>query len=114
MKLFGYIKSKISKDENAENVPYLEITEVVLIHCDVVNNSYQQNSIIFYTFVPNKSYGQLFSISPEDFIFSKAFVSEFSYIEVWFTDQYSKPLEIEDKINIFLVINYNISITYKK
>ena len=72
MKLFGYIKSKISKDENVENVPYLEITEVVLIHCDVVNNSYQLNSIIFYIFVTNKSYGQLFSVSPKDFIFSKA------------------------------------------
>ena len=53
MKLLGSTKSKITKDENGENVPYLEITEVILIHCNVVNNSYQQNSRILYTFVPN-------------------------------------------------------------
>ena len=54
MKLFGSTKSKITKDENGENVPYLEITEVVLIHYNVVNDSYQQNSRVLYTFVPNK------------------------------------------------------------
>ena len=96
---------KITKDKNGEHVPYLEITEVVLIHCNVVNNSYQQNSRVLYTFVPNKSFGQLLDISPENFIFLKTFDSEFSYIEVWFTDQNSNPLEIEDKINITLVIN---------
>ena len=95
----------ITKDENGENVPYLEITEVVLIHCNVVNNSYQQNSRVLYTFVPNKSFGQLLDISPENFIYLKTFDSEFSYIEVWFTDQNSNPLEIEDKINITLGIN---------
>ena len=56
MKLLRITKSKI-KDENGENVPSLEITEVVLIHCNVVNNSYQQNSRVLYTFVPNKSFG---------------------------------------------------------
>ena len=99
MKLLGSTKSKITKDENGENVPYLEIL------CNVVNNSYQQNSRVLYTFVPNKSFGQLLDISPKNFIFLKTFDSEFSYIEVWFTDQNSKPLEIEDKINITLVIN---------
>ena len=96
---------KITKDKNDEHFPYLEITEVVLIHCNVVNNSYQQNSRVLYTFVPNKSFGQLLDISPENFIYLKTFDSEFSYIEVWFTDQNSNPLEIEDKINITLVIN---------
>ena len=105
MKLLGSIKSKITKDENGENVPYLEITEVILIHCNVVNNSYQQNSRVLYTFVPNKSFGQLLDISSKSFIFLKAFDSEFSYVEAWFTDQNSRPLEIEDKINITLVIN---------
>ena len=104
MKLLRITKSKI-KDENGENVPYLEITEVVLIHCNVVNNSYQQNSRVLYTFVPNKSFGQLLDTSPENFIFLKTFDSEFLYIEVWFTDQNSNPLEIGDKINITLVIN---------
>ena len=86
MKLFGSNKSKITKNENGENVPYLEITEVVLIYCNVVNGSYQQNSRVLYTFVPNKSFGQLLDISPENFIFLKTFDSEISYIEAWFTD----------------------------
>ena len=59
MKLIGKAKSKITKDKNGEKVPYLEITEVALIHCNVVNNSYQQNSSVLYTSVPNKSFGQL-------------------------------------------------------
>ena len=100
VKLLGSTKSKITKNENGENVPYLEITEVVLIHCNVVNNSYQQNSRVLYTFAPNKLFGQLLDISSENFIFLKTFDSEFSYIEVWFTDQNSNPLEAEDKINI--------------
>ena len=70
---------------------YLEITEVVLIHCNVVNNSYQQNSRVLYTFVPNKSFGQLLDISPKKFIFLKTFDSEFSYIDVRFTNQNSNP-----------------------
>ena len=105
MKLLASTKSKITKDENGENVPHLEITEVVLMHYNIVNNDYQQDSRVLYTFVPNKSFGQLLDISPKNFIFLKTFDSEFSYIEVWFTDQNSKPLEIEDKINITLVIN---------
>ena len=105
MKLLGSTKSKITKNENSENVSHLEITEVVLIHCNMVNNDYQQDSRVLYTHVPNKSFGQLLDISPKNFIFSKTFNSGFSYIEVGFTGQNSKPLEIEDKINITLVIN---------
>ena len=105
MKLLRTTKSKITKDENGENVYHSEITEIILVHCNVVNNSYQQNSRVLCTFVPNKLFGQLLDISPKNFIFLKTFNSEFSYIEVWFTDQSSKTLEIEDKINIALVIN---------
>ena len=105
MKLLGSSWSKIRKDENGESVPNLEIKEVVLIHCHVVNNSYLQSSRILYIFVPNKSFSQLLDISPESFIFLITFDSEFSYIEVWFTDQNSNPLEMEDKVNITLVIN---------
>ena len=105
MDLIGSTKSKITKNKNGENVPHLEITEVVLKHCNVVNNSYEQNSRVLYTFVPNQSFGQLLNISLENFIFLKTFDSEFSQIDVWFTDQNSKALEIEDKINITLVIN---------
>ena len=105
MKLLGSIKSKITKDKNGENVPHLEITEIVLVHRNIVNNDYQQDSRILYTFVPNKSFGQLLDISPKNFIFLKTFDSYILYIEEWFTDQNSKPLEIGNKINITLVIN---------
>ena len=105
MKLLGSTKNKITENENGENVPHFEITEAVLIHCNIVNNDYQQDSRVLYTFVPNKSFGQLLNISLKNFIFLKTFNSEFSYIEVWFTDQNSKQLEIEDKINITLGIN---------
>ena len=105
VKLRASTKSKISKDKNNEIVPYLKITEVVLIHCNVVNNSYQQNSKVLYTFISNKSFNQLSDISPENFIFLKIFDLEFLYIEVLFIYQNSHPLEIEDKVNITLVIN---------
>ena len=90
-------------------MPYLEINEVVLIYCNVVNNSYQEVLRVLYTFVPNKLFCQLLDISPKSFIFLKTFDSEFSYIEVSFTDQNSRPLEIEDKISITLVINQSIT-----
>ena len=104
MKLLGSTKNKISEDKNGENVPHLEITEVVLVHCNIVNNDYQQDSRVLYTFVPNKSFGSLLEISPTNHIFLKTFNSEYNEIEVWFTDQNSKPLEIEDRINLTMVI----------
>ena len=78
MKLLGNTKSKITIHKNGENVPHLEITEVVLIHSNVVNNYYQQDSGVLCTFVPNKAFGQLLDISPKKFIFLKNFDSEFS------------------------------------
>ena len=86
----------------------MEVTEVLLRHCNIVNNNYTRNSRVLYTFIPNISFRQLLDISTKNFIFLKIFNSEFSYIEVWFTDQSSNALEIEDKINITLVINGNI------
>ena len=77
----------------------------VLIHCYIVSNNYQHDSRDLYTFIPNKSFGQLLDISPKNFMFLKTYDSEISYIEEWFTDQNSKKLELEDKINITLVIN---------
>ena len=68
MKFFGSTKSNITKNNSGENVSCLEITEVVLKHCNTVNNSYQQNSRVLYTFVPNKLFCQLLNISPESFI----------------------------------------------
>ena len=84
---------------------HLQITEIVLVHCNIVNNDYQHDSRVLYTFIPNKSFCQLLDVSPKNFIFLKSFDSEFLYIEVWFTDQNSKPIEIKDKLNITLVIN---------
>ena len=77
MKLLGSTKSKITKDENGENVPHLEITEVVLVFCNIVNNDYQQDSRVLYTFILNKLFDQILDISPKNFIFSKTFNSEF-------------------------------------
>ena len=77
MKLLGSTKSKITKDENGENVPHLEITEVVLVFCNIVNNDYQQGSRVLYTFILNKLFDQILDISPKNFIFSKTFNSEF-------------------------------------
>ena len=104
MKLLGSTENKITKDKNGKNVPHLEITEVVLVHCNMVNNDYQHNSRVLYTFVPNKSFGSLLDISPSNHIFLKTFNSEYDEIIVWFTDQNSKPLEIEDRINLTMVI----------
>ena len=105
MKLLGSTKSEITKDENGENVPHLEITEAVLVHCNIVNNDCQEDSRVLYLFVPNKWFGQLLDISLTNFVFLKTFNSEFPCIKVWFTDQNSKAPQIEDKINITLVIN---------
>ena len=104
MKLLGSNKNKITKDKNGENVSHLEITEVVLAHCNIVNNDYQHDFRVLYTFVPNKSFGGLLEISPTSHIFLKTFNSEYDEIKVWFTDQNIQPLEIEDRINLTMVI----------
>ena len=104
MKLLGSTKNKITKDKKGESVPHLEITEVILVHCNIVNNDYQQHSRVLYTFVPNKPFGSLLEISPTNHIFLKTFNSEYDEIKVWFTDQKSKPLEMEDRINLTIVI----------
>ena len=71
MKLIGSTENKKTKDKNDENVPHLEITEVVLVHCNIVNVDYQQDSRVLYTFVPNKPFGSLLEISPKSHIFLK-------------------------------------------
>ena len=81
MKLLGSTKSKITKHEDGDNVPYFEITEVVLIQRNVVINSYQQNSRVLYAFVPNKSFGELLDISPKNFIFLKTFIQNFHILK---------------------------------
>ena len=104
MTLLGSTEIKITGEKNGGNVPHLEIVELVLIHCNIVNNNYQQNSRILYTFVPNKPFGSLLEVSLSNHIFLKTFNSEFQEIKVWFIDQNNNPLEVEDKINIALII----------
>ena len=104
MKLLGSTENKITKDKNGKHAPHLEIAEVVLVHCNIVNNDYQQDSRVLYTFAPNKPFGSLLEISPTNHIILKTFISEFRTIEVWFKDQNSQPLIIEDRINLTLVI----------
>ena len=104
MKLLGSTENKITKDKNGEHLPHLGIIEVILVHCNIVNNAYQQNSKVLYTFVSNNSFGQLLEISLTNFKFLKTFNSEFSYIKVWFTGQNSQTLQTEDRINLKLVI----------
>ena len=104
MKLLGSTVSKINEDKNGENVPHLEGVELVLVHCSLVNNDYQQDSRILYTFVPNKTFGSILEISPTNHVFLKTFNSEFQEIKIWFTDQTNTPLEVEDKINVTLII----------
>ena len=75
------------KIKNAENVPHLEITEIVLVRCNIINNDYQQDSRVLYIFFPNKPFGSLLEISPKNHIFLIMFNSEFQAIQVWFTGQ---------------------------
>ena len=77
MKLLGSTENKITKDKNGQNVPHLEIVELVLVHCNLVNNDYQQDSRILYTFVPNKTFGSLLDISPTNQVFLKHLILGF-------------------------------------
>ena len=88
----------------ALKIKQLNTSEVVLVHCNIVNNDYQQDTRVLCTFVPNKLFGSLLEISPTNHIFLKTSNSEDNEIEVWFTDQNSQPLEIEDRINLAMVI----------
>ena len=82
MEFLGSIENEITKDKNGESVPQIEITEVVLVYCNIFNNDYQQDSRVMYTFVPNKPFGSLLEISPTNHIFLKTFNSEFQDIQV--------------------------------
>ena len=69
MKLLGNTESKLTKDKNGENVPHLEVVELVMVHCNLVDNDYQQDSRILFTFVPNKTFGSLLEISSTNHVF---------------------------------------------
>ena len=104
MKLLGSTKKDADQDTDGDNVPKSESVEVVLVHCNLVNNNYQQASKLLFTFVLNKQFGQLITIAPYSLTMLNTTNRELLSIEVWFTDQNSKPLEIEDNINMTLII----------
>ena len=104
MKLLGSTKKVVDKDKNGEYVLKLESVEVVLVHCNLVKNDYQHASKVLFSFVPNKKFGQLLNISPHVFTMMNTINTEFSSVELWFTDQSDKSLEIEDNINLTLII----------
>ena len=85
MKLLESTENEITKHKNCKDVPHLEITEAILVDCNIVKNDYQQCS--------NKSFGNLLEISPTSYTLLKTFDSDFLYIEVWFTDESSPSLE---------------------
>ena len=104
MALLGSTKKVVDKSKNGENVLKLESIEVALVHCDLVKNDYQHASKVLFIFVPNKQFGQLLNISPHVFTMMNTINTGFSSVEVWFTDQSSKALEIEDNVNLTLII----------
>ena len=104
MKLLGSTKKNCGEDKDGENVPKLESVEVVLVYCNLVKNDYQHTSKVLFSFVPNKQFGQLINISPHSLTMMNTVNTEFSTVEVWFTDQLSKALEIKDNVNLTLII----------
>ena len=104
MKLLESGKKDVDKYKDGENVPKLESVEVVLVHCNLVKNDYQHTSKVLFTSVPNKHFGQLINISPDSLTMMNTINTKFSFVEVWFTDQVSKSLEIEDSVNMTIII----------
>ena len=104
MKLLGSTRKDVDSGKNSEYVPKLESAEVVLVHCNLVKNDYQHTSKVLFSFVPNKQFGQLINTSPHSFTMINTVNTKFSFVEVWFTDETSKALEIEDNVNSALII----------
>ena len=104
MQLLGSSKKDTDQNKNGEILPRLETVEVVLVHCNLVSNNYQQASKVLFTFVPNKQFGQLITITPNTLAMLKTKNAEFSFIEIRLTDQNNRPLEIEDNVDIALII----------
>ena len=104
MSLLGSTKKDVDKDKDGENVAKLESVEFVIVHCNSVRNDYQHTSKVLFTFVPNKQFGQLINILPHSLTMVSTVNTEFSSVEVWFTDQVSKALEIEDTVSLTLII----------
>ena len=104
MKLLETTKKEANKYKDGEDVPKLESVQIVLTHCNLVNNIYQQATKVLFTFVLNKQFGQLITISPHSLTVLKTINAEFKSMQLRFTDQNNRPLEIEDIVNIKLII----------
>ena len=104
MDLLGSTKKVVDQDKNGKNVPKLESVEVFLVHCNLVKNDYQLTSKALFTFVSNKEFGQLINAVPHSLTMLNTVNTKFSFVEVWFTDQFSKALEVEDNVNLTLII----------
>ena len=108
MKLLGSTKIDVDQDKDGEDMPKLESVEVVLVHCNIVSISYPQTSKILFTFETNKQFEQLINIAPHLLTMLGTTNIDFSFIEVWFTDQNSERLEIEDNVNLKLIIRLTL------
>ena len=104
MKFLGSTKKDVNSDKNSENVPKLEPVKIVLVLCNLDKNDYQHISKFLFSMVPNKQFGQLINISLHSLTMMNTVNTEFSFVEVWFTDQTSKALEIEDNVNLTIII----------
>ena len=98
MTLFGSTKKLADKTKNG-------VAEVILIRYNLVDNQYQQQSDVLYTFTPNKSYAKLLNLEPSNLVFLKTYNTEFGEIIITLTDQNVRPLEMEDKVNLTSLIN---------
>ena len=102
VRLLGSTKKDVDADKNSENVPKLESVEVVLVHCNLVKNDYQHTSKVLFRFVLNKQFGHLINISLHSLTMMNTVNTEFSFVDVWFTVQVSKALEIEDNLTLII------------
>ena len=108
MRLLCITKKDVDANKNSESVSKLESVEVVLVHCNSVNSNYQQASKVLFTSIPNKQFGQLINIASHSLAMLSTTNIEFSFIEVWFTNQNSEPLEIEDNVDLTLIIGLTL------
>ena len=107
MTLFGNTKKLIEKSKNGEKVLILEVVEVILVQCNLVDNQYQQiiHFYSLYTLIPNKSYAYLLNVEPSKLVFLKIYNTEFDEIVIRFKDQNGRLLKIKGKVNLTLLIN---------
>ena len=103
-KLLGLASNIVDTDKNSESAPNIQTVEIGLVHYNLVENHYQSSSKVLFVFVSDKQYGMLINIKPHTLIMLITQHSEFSSLDVWFTGQNGKPLQIEDNINLTLVI----------